>query len=125
MGSDSDDGYSLAETFAMILVVADVPIIMIALLVDPLYAVALGVVVLVGGVLAWYLARRTDAGSDYAAPEGASDPVTELQRRYAAGELTESEFEAKLDRLVQADQRAEQAGVDTEDLSLEAERVDR
>ena len=45
--------------------------------------------------------------------------MTRLQERYAAGELTESEFEAKLDHLLDANERAERSGVETKELSLD------
>lgn len=116
------DGSTLAEVLAVVFVLADIPVIALALVVGPVYAVALAAVVVVGTVLGWYLKRRLDAQEQTGATGDApTDPVTELQRRYAAGELTESEFEAKLDRLVESNERAERAGVETEDLSLDAE----
>jgi hypothetical protein len=45
--------------------------------------------------------------------------VTALQRRYAAGELSDAEFEAALDRVIDANERAERAGIETETLSIE------
>ena len=47
------------------------------------------------------------------------DPITRLQERYAEGELTEAEFEVKLDRLIDANERAKRAGLETAELSLE------
>lgn len=44
------------------------------------------------------------ASSDPAEPVGdAPDPTSTLKRRYAAGELTEAEFERKVERLMETD----------------------
>lgn len=118
---ESGREYSLAETFALVLVLADVPIILIAVLVGPVYAVALAAILVIGGLLAWYLTRRFEAAETGDADETAVDPVTELQRRYAAGELSEAEFERKLDRLVESEERADRENGDTEELSLDTE----
>lgn len=74
-----------------------------------------------GGALGSVIAadRRSepanDAGHDR---EDERDPVAEVQKQYAAGELTESELEAELDRVLDAgpddergsDERAERTG---------------
>ncbi|ELZ15028.1 hypothetical protein C478_05759 [Natrinema thermotolerans DSM 11552] len=124
--------YSLVELFAMKFVLADVLIIALLLLAGPIYAILATAVIIVGGLLLWYLAEgggdepavsessASAAESDAAAAE--TDPVTTLQERYAAGELSDAEFEAKLDRLLAADERAADADVETADLSLERER---
>ncbi len=124
--------YSLVELFAMKFVLADVLIIALLLLAGPIYAVAATAVIVLGGLLLWYLAggssdEATDSESSASAAESEAtaadtDPVTTLQERYAAGKLSDAEFEAKLDRLLEADERADDADVETEDLSLERER---
>ncbi|SEV94292.1 SHOCT domain-containing protein [Natrinema salifodinae] len=142
-GSDGGREYSLVELFAIKFVLADVLIIAVLLLSGPLYAILLTALLVLGGLLLWYLVERAGTGpsnavdadrsverpADYGQAGAGStsdfesdpdpDPVTILQERYAAGELTETEFEAKLDRLLEADERAEAAGVETESLSLE------
>jgi uncharacterized membrane protein len=120
-GSDGPSfGDDFAQTVAMVLVLADVPVVVVAVVVGPLYGVALAAVIALTLLVGWFLSRRLDGG-DSADDGSATDPVTELQRRYAAGELSEAEFERKLDRLVESEERAERAGVDTEELSLESE----
>ncbi|OLZ41171.1 hypothetical protein A6E15_09305 [Natrinema saccharevitans] len=124
--------YSLVELFAMKFVLADVLIIALLLLAGPIYAILATAVIVLGGLLLWYLAEggsdeSADAESSASAAESEAaateiDPVTTLQERYAAGELSDAEFEAKLDRLLEADERATDAGVETEELSLERER---
>lgn len=123
MGSDrSDDGYSLTEIFAIKFVLADVIIIAALLFAGPIYAVAITALLVVSVFLVWYLTQRAGSADDSdetRAERETSDPVTTLQERYAAGDLSESEFEAKLERLIDANERAERAGVETEELSLE------
>ncbi|ELY54983.1 SHOCT domain-containing protein [Natronococcus jeotgali] len=121
-GDRGDDGYSLTEIFAIKFVLADVIIVAALLFAGPLYAVAITALLVVSVFLVWYLTERA-GGADESEPTRESvDPVTELQRRYAAGELSEAEFERKLERLLDADERAERAGLETRELSLERER---
>lgn len=132
MGSESGGrSYNLTEIFAIKFVLADVLIIAALLLAGPLYALGITALFVVSTFLIWHLTRRseradadreaewaaTDAESDRTAAE--SDPVTRLQERYADGELSESEFEAKLDRLIESNERADAAGIDTTELELE------
>lgn len=126
MADDSDGGrdYSLVEVFAIIFVLADVLIVAVLLFAGPLYAIALAAVFVIGGFLVWWLADRTDREgparvTDDGSAAAETDPVTTLQKRYAAGELSEAEFEAKLERLIEANERADAADVETDDLSLE------
>jgi uncharacterized membrane protein len=49
--------------------------------------------------------RDSGEGADHAERR---DPLDELKRRYASGELSDAEFEARLDGLLDPDQRAEQ-----------------
>lgn len=115
-GEGAGESYSLTEIFAVKFVLADVVIILALLFAGPLYAVAITALLLLSVFATWHLVRRVGTGST----DGAGrDPVTTLQERYAAGELTEAEFEAKLDRLVAANERAEREGLETEDLQLE------
>ncbi|ELY54674.1 hypothetical protein C491_18769 [Natronococcus amylolyticus DSM 10524] len=119
----SDGGYSLTEIFAIKFVLADIVIIAALLFAGPIYAVAITVLLVISVFLVWYLTERV--GSDDAESDPVRepvDPVTELQNRYAAGELSEAEFEAKLEHLLDSNERAERAGVDTRELALERER---
>ncbi|TYT60641.1 SHOCT domain-containing protein [Natrialba swarupiae] len=125
MAEDSDDGYSLAELFVLKFVLADVLIIFVLLFAGVWYAIGLAALFVVSTFLVWYLTNR-DPPRPEAATVGASetadtavDPVTKLQNRYAAGELSEAEFEAKLEWLIDANERAERAGIETEELELE------
>lgn len=126
-------GYSLPEIFAITFVLADVIVIAVALFAGPLYAVVLTVLLVASAFLVWFLARQAskrdreaeigrsadrETSEDADSPAG-TDPVTTLQRRYAEGELTEAEFERRLDRVLDANERAADADVDTADLELE------
>lgn len=62
-----------------------------------------------------------DAGADRAAP-AASDPVETLKRRYATGDITESELDERLDRLVELDAAAAEGGSEETDPSPSRER---
>ena len=123
MGSNSDGrDYSLTEIFAVKFVLADILIIAALLFAGPLWALLFTILMLLSVVLVWYLTTHagTEAGEDTRDRDRQpTDPVTELQNRYAAGELTEAEFETKLEQLLAANERAEQAGVETAELSLE------
>ena len=128
MGSDSGGrDYGLTEIFAIKFVLADILIIAALLFAGPLWALAFTILMILSVVLVWYLTTRTEPGDRddsganerTVADQRAVDPVTALQERYAAGELSEAEFEAKLDRLLESNERAEAAGVETEALSLE------
>lgn len=60
----------------------------------------------------WYTLRYSpDSGDEE------DDPIETLKRRYASGELSETEFEEKLERLMDAEEREEQ--------SVELESFDR
>ncbi|WP_226483023.1 SHOCT domain-containing protein [Natrinema amylolyticum] len=134
MASETAGGrdYSLVELFAIKFVLADVLIIALLLLAGPVYAILATALIVIGGLLLWYLAGRTgddesrdiepERGERVETADSGTDPVTTLQERYAAGELSEAEFEAKLDRLIDSNERAESADVETEDLSLERRR---
>lgn len=121
MGSDSGREYNLTELFAIKFVLADVVIIATLLLAGPLYAVLITALFVLSFVLVWYL-TTSDRGredAEAATTDSATDPVTALQDRYAAGDLTDDEFEAKLERLIEANERADEAGIETEELELE------
>lgn len=120
-GSSTESSYDIMEIFIIKFVLADVVIIAALLLADPVYAVAITALLVVSVFLTWYLTNRvgTDRGTTDGTTDSERDPVTRLQERYAAGELSESEFEAALDRLIDANERAHQAGVETEELSIE------
>lgn len=132
MGSESEDGrrYSAVELFALKFVLADVVIILVLLLAGPVYAVLVTALFVLSTVLLWYLmgressdrTRESPAVGDDETTDATTDPVTTLQERYAAGELGESEFETRLEHLIESNERAEDAGLETEDLDLELER---
>jgi uncharacterized membrane protein len=46
-------------------------------------------------------------GGDRGVDDEESEPLDRLKQRYANGELSDAEFEAQLDRLLDADRRAE------------------
>ncbi|GEM_PF-1990009 len=126
MGSDSGGReYSLTEIFAIKFVLGDILIIAALLFAGPLWALAFTILMVLSVVLVWYLMTRAGEPEPSTDESGASsgrsarDPVTELQERYAAGELSEDEFETRLDRLLESNERARAAGVDTAELSLE------
>lgn len=125
MGGERSAGtYSFTEIFAIVFVLVDVLIVGVLVFAGPGYALAFTALFVAAGLLAWVLDRggipsasgETDGEPDESA---ASDPVTRLQERYAAGELSESEFEAKLDRVIESNERAREAGVETSDVTLE------
>ncbi|ELY43476.1 SHOCT domain-containing protein [Natronorubrum sulfidifaciens] len=126
MGSETGKNrYSLTEIFAIKFVLADILIIAVLLLAGPWFALAITALLVVSVFLVWYLTQRVDrvdsdtetAASSRTAAE--RDPVTKLQERYAAGDLSDAEFEAKLERLIDANERADAAGVETAALDLE------
>ncbi|WP_207590139.1 SHOCT domain-containing protein [Halomontanus rarus] len=131
MGSDTGGrSYSLTEIFAIKFVLADVVIIAALLFAGPIYALAITALLVVSVFLVWYLVRRVESAETETKVEGGHtassnaeptelDPVTKLQNRYADGDLTEAEFEAKLERVIDANERAERAGMETKELSLE------
>lgn len=80
----------------------------------------------------WLLSRTGIVGnSSEAAPESteqeaAADPVERLKRRYADGEISESEFERRLDTLLQTEERIDLASTDERlDGEPTDERLDR
>ena len=115
--------YDLTEIFVIKFVLADVVIIFALIFAGPIYALAITALLVVAVVLVWYLMERVGSdrtdSTDQHPHSSEPDPVTRLQDRYAAGELSETEFEAKLERVIDANERAERAGVETEELSLE------
>ncbi|ADJ14537.1 SHOCT domain-containing protein [Halalkalicoccus jeotgali] len=120
MGRDStESSYDVVEIFIIKFVLADVIIIAALLLADPIYAVAITALLVVSVFLTWYLTQRVDSSRTVEDDPSERDPVTTLQRRYAAGEMNDAEFEAALDRLIETNERADQAGVETRELSIE------
>jgi hypothetical protein len=58
----------------------------------------------------WLRLRLGRPEHEDASASGADDdPLARLKRRYADGELSDAEFEARLDTLLDADSRAESA----------------
>ncbi|KPN30422.1 hypothetical protein SY89_01155 [Halolamina pelagica] len=87
---------------------------------------SLGALPAVITIVGWFLVAPVlailtyyDDGSD--APAGNDDPVATLRDRYARGELTESEFERRLDRLLETE-RAERSAVDDGNAGAAGER---
>ena len=76
----------------------------------------------VAGFALWVAVRwvrlRGSAAGDTGGADGATtatgpadeEPIDRLKRRYADGEITDEEFERRVDRLLDADSRAESAG---------------
>jgi uncharacterized membrane protein len=97
--SDAGTGpkYDLTEIFVIKFVLADIVIIAALLFAGPLYAIAITALLVVSVFLVWYLMERAGGESSEEQSHSEPDPVTRLQERYAAGELSEHEFEAKLD----------------------------
>ena len=114
--------YSLTEIFAIKFVLADVVIIAALLFAGPIYAVAITALLLASVFLVWVLVRKVESAESEPTEVEPVDPVTRLQDRYAAGEITEAEFEERLEALIEANERADRAGVETEELSLERSR---
>ena len=50
------------------------------------------------------------AASEPSPPEATADPVATLKQRYAEGELTDEEFERRMERLMESDARADDRG---------------
>lgn len=77
---------------------------------------SLGALPAVITIVGWFLvapvlAILTYYGDESDAPAGNDDPVATLRDRYARGELTESEFERRLDRLLETE-TADRSAVD-------------
>lgn len=117
---DTSGGYDFMEIFIIKFVLADVIIIAALLLADPIYAVVITALLVASVFVTWYLTERVGRTKAAGSDDGSErDPITKLQERYAAGDLSETEFEAALDRLIDANERAERAGVETDELSIE------
>ena len=129
MGSESGGrSYSLTEIFAIKFVLADIVIIAVLLLAGPWFALAITLLFVATSFLIWYLVERSETeevrSDDVTVDESEADrdPVTKLQERYAAGDLSDEEFETKLDRLIDSNEQADAAGIETEELELERSR---
>ncbi len=123
MGSENREGYSLTEIFAIKFVLADIVIIAALIFAGPATAITITALLVVSVFLVWYLTQRVETGhADETGDDKQAetrDPVSELQHRYAAGELTDEAFERKLEALIEANERADRAGVETTELALE------
>lgn len=73
---------------------------------------AAGLAVSLGSGLVEQAAAAPDdenpAASGSSASTAASDPIATLQQRYAAGELTDAEFEERMDRLLESGARTDE-----------------
>ena len=123
MDNDStESNYELMEIFIAQFIFFDIIIIMVLLLEGPIYAVIITALLVVSVFLTWYLPQQTRTGDrtpDQSETNSSEqDPITILQNRYASGELSEAEFEAALDQLIDANEQANQAGIETEELPL-------
>jgi len=87
---------------------------------------SLGALPAVITIVGWFLVAPVLAILTYYedesdAPAENDDPVATLRDRYARGELTESEFERRLDRLLETE-RAERSAVDDGNAVASGER---
>jgi uncharacterized membrane protein len=105
--SDDDDSSSGKWAAIIMGIIMAVPVSAILANQAPAALMALIVV----GFLAWAGVRSGVLDREAAASEddADADPLATLQERYAAGEISEAEFEQRLDRLLESDQRAEGA----------------
>jgi uncharacterized membrane protein len=63
--------------------------------------------------IAWALVRSgalEDEDENASSAVTAADPLTTLQERYAAGEISEAEFEHRVERIMESDDQLRQAG---------------
>ncbi len=121
MGGDGGRTYSFTEVFAIKFVLADVIIIAALVLAPPIYAVLITALFVLTTIVLWFLMRE-DRAPESDDLERRIDPVTKLQDRYAAGDLSEEEFERRLEKLIDSNERAEAAGVETRELEFERSR---
>ncbi|WP_277554539.1 SHOCT domain-containing protein [Halobaculum limi] len=66
----------------------------------------------------WLRLRGVGSGDDADDGDTEDDPVERLKRRYADGEIGDEEFEARLDRLLDADERSAERDGDGEHTRL-------
>jgi hypothetical protein len=127
MSDDVRTKWDLAENLAAI-AVTGVWLGALFLGVDYWWAVMLvGYVVVVGGIdeIGDYMAQR-EWSSESAAGVGDEEtgdeegPVERLKRRYVEGDISEAEYERRLDTLLETDRTLEDDAVDTE-LNLDRE----
>lgn len=64
-------------------------------------------------------ASAAEPADEAVAEEASPDPVSTLQRRYVAGELTDAEFERKMERLTELDRSVEPVETGTVERALE------
>ncbi|ELZ87339.1 hypothetical protein C453_03274 [Haloferax elongans ATCC BAA-1513] len=73
----------------------------------------IAVIVAVGlGVFTERVERPSEVERD-GSPQNSRDPIDTLQQRYAAGELTDEEFERRLDRLLESDEKRNRDDTET------------
>jgi uncharacterized membrane protein len=94
------------------------PILIVLIAEAPLVLVALAVlgVGFFGFVLTQYDVLPSSASADEDV-----DPVSTLQEEYAAGEISDAEFERRLDRIIESDQKA----AESDDIDREQSVTDR
>lgn len=116
----------LAIIVGMVLAFVLAVVLVIGLLAEAPPFVALTVIVL--AFLAWVGVRMGYLTSGDETEENVErDPLTVLQERYAAGEISEAEFEHRLERILESDELVEKAAerpdwnvdhLDTEDVAV-------
>lgn len=104
---------------SLILGLAAVPVvgsgILVAFRTAP-YALVAVFAVAVAGAVGWRFATALDGDSE---SETEADPLTTLEDELAAGEISNAEFEERLEAMIDAEERAEEADLDTEELELD------
>jgi len=110
MAVDPEEGLITELMIGMMMVFGADIIALVALLWAGGYAsttLFVGVTAVVVAVYAVWIAWRWWQLRTLRADTADRTPLAELKHQYAAGELTESDFERKLDQLVEADERVD------------------
>jgi len=103
--NDSNESRNHAKWAALIIGMAFAfPVVMVLIRDAPWLLLALATTAFLGwiGVRTGWLDGGTDEDTE-------ADPLMTLQKRYAAGELSEAEFERRLDRILESDEVVERA----------------
>lgn len=101
MSDDGDDDPLQTIATGVALVLMGVLAVVLLALQIPWWWIAFpiggGLVTLASGIASWYEAHDSES------TESKQDALDELRARYARGELTETEFERRVERLVQTE----------------------